>query len=185
VPGPLGRVPVTEPTEWVRAMERQLRDGADTLMGARLAAQRPIDHRGEAVVGRFELDLNLPPADRARVAAHLAESAVMSRSAYAAGQVHLPTAEVVDFEERLAAALADSSGLAVVTVKLDGEQARKVRRWLLASKERAGDSAAVGETLGRIAREWELFTGYSPRQDAAESAWPPRVVSDAGGWDSP
>jgi hypothetical protein len=165
-------------------MEAGLRDGADTLMGARRKAQKPADHRGETIVSKFQLDLQLPPADRARVAAHLGESASMIRSAYSAGQAHPATAEAVDVAERIAVAVADPSGRASVTFRLDEGQCRKVRKWLDASRERAGDLQGAGEVIGRIMREWDLCVGFNPRREAAEAARPPRVALESGGWDA-
>jgi hypothetical protein len=174
---------VTEPPPWVRAWEAELRAGADTFMSNRRAAQAPTDRTGEVAVGRFEIELNLAPADRERLGRHLAQSAEMSAAAYATGRAHQPTADVVDFERRLAAAIADSSGIAVVTVKMDGEQSRKVRAWLVASAGRAGDAAGLADAIGQIRRSWELFVGWNARQEVAESARPPRVISETGGWD--
>jgi hypothetical protein len=175
---------VNEVPEATRAWERQLRSGADTLMGARLKAQAPTDHRGETIVAKLELDLQLQPGDRTRVASHLAESAQMIRSAYTAGQAHQPTAEVIDVAERIAQAVADSSGRAVVAFRLDEGQARKIHKWLDASRERAGDLQGAGEVIARIQREWDLTTGYSPQREAADAARPPRAALDAGGWDA-
>jgi hypothetical protein len=184
VPGPLGGRPVNELAPWVREMERQLRGSIDTIVAARMAAQAPTDRKGTPVAGKFAVELQLGPADRARVAAHLAESAVMLKSAYLAGAAHPPTAEIVDFAERLAAAVGDSTAVATVAFAFDRDQALKIRRWLLAAKERSGDVPAVGEAVGRLVREWDLATGFNPRREAADAARPPRVVAETGGWDS-
>jgi hypothetical protein len=173
---------VNEIPEWTRLMERQLRAGADTIVGARMAAQRPADPHGEMIVATFEVDLQLAPGDRARVAAHLAQSARMIRSAYEAGRFHEPTEAVIDTAERIAAAIADSSGRAAVSFRLDEGQCRQIHRWLSASRERAGDLEGAAETIGRIQREWDLCTGYSPRREAAEAARAPRAALDSGGW---
>jgi hypothetical protein len=175
-------VPVSEVPEATRVWERQLRDAADTLMGARKAAQAPTDHRGETIVATFEVDLALAPSDRARVAAHLAQSARMIRSAYEAGRFHEPTEAVIDTAERIAAAIADSSGRAAVSFRLDEGQCRQIHRWLSASRERAGDLEGAAETIARVQREWDLCSGYSPRREAAEAARPPRAALDSGGW---
>jgi hypothetical protein len=165
-------------------MEAELRSAVDTVVNARIRAQKPAGHHGEVLDVKFQLDLQLPPAGRARVAAHLAESASMIRSAYSAGQAHRPAGEVVDVAERIAVAVADPSGRASVTFRLDEGQCRKVRKWLDAARERAGDLQGAGEVIGRIQREWDLATGYSARREAAEAARPPRVALESGGWDA-
>lgn len=134
--------------------------------------------RQQPVTGRFAFRL---PAgsDPVDVARHLDGSAARVRGAYAAGQHHPPTQAVIDVLQAIADTAADDHPS--VDVSLDQWGAQRVRKVLLASRDRATD----GETrnaVDAILTQWERFSGWRPEAERIEASQPPRVAAADGGW---
>jgi hypothetical protein len=153
--------------------------------GASWEREQAAERRsGPPVTGKFGVTLHLTTAERVRLAAHLAESASNTDRAHQMGGWIESTAQVVDVLERIAAAVAagTNDAPAVVVVRLDAEQGRRVRGVLKASQERAGDTRGLGEALQRIVAQWEDFTGWRQAVEDAEAVRPPREAAGGGGW---
>ena len=137
---------------------------------------------GPPVKTTLKLDLQLTDRERMILAAHLADSATMARRAHENGGYMERVARIVTVLEAITEA-AGKPGPAQIPVQLDQEQCRHIRGVLRASQVRAGDIRGLGETIAAIITAWERCTGYSPQQEAAEAARPPRIAADTGGWE--
>ena len=134
--------------------------------------------RTSPVTGRFTFKLPAG-ADPADVARHLDGSVARARGGYATGQHHQPTADLIGLLEAIAAAAATPDP--AVNVTSDQWAAVRVRKVLLASRDRAADSD-VRNAVDAILTAWERFSRYDPRAETADAARPPRIAAAEGGW---
>lgn len=144
------------------------------------AERRMVEaHRNRMTTGTFTF---AQPADPDAVQEHLQGSVARVRSAYAAGNKHEGTEQIIDALVDVAAAV--TAERPSVSIHLTAWGAGRVRAVLRASADRASldTQFAVRRALEAILAAWDSFSRYDPRAEAAEMGRAPAVADDTGGW---